>query len=604
MGNTNKMDTVYNFPDFKLKAALIAWLVLFGALFLPTFLTPVQAQGGIIQVTQNTAKVSYQNGVEFRLNTNVTGGQPGINRAQLKVKFGTRGREETYDPPVNNGYVAHFLGEDEAQLVTGMALVYTWTLSTGNVQYTTNGQTVLYEDPRHVWAQREGPKVTVRWHSADEQYGRFMYQLAADSLGTYKRRFSFDPQDHIYVTIYANRAAFFNAFPNVPRWAGGFARYGGQEIVVISPQNQGEGVLAGEGIPHELSHAALFQFLRRPAPVWLDEGLAVYNQNTIDIKDYDATVMSAYRANALIPFDKLNSRFPGDEGSIKLAYGQSRRFVTFLINSYGDAVWRNLLDALRRRDADGAFMEVFGVDLETMEELWKSKDLGGNGSLKLPAALKAGPVSSQANETISREIPATGTVTPTASGNPIWLITGLICAIAGLTAFAVGFVVVRRRRPPPMPIPSAADSAAMSRLSVYGTGDSYAPPPPVNPNPYGSAPGNYYSQGQYPPAPNYYQPSAPAAPQYPAYYQPQPSTPMPTPNYNYYQPQTPKPPASTPVNPTPADDPFDLIFAKFGNSQPNPAPQSPPAPKPPASFFDNDPYGLFEPDTKKKPDNP
>ena len=59
-----------------------------------------------------------------------------------------------------------------------------------------------------------------------------------------------------------------------------------------------------------------------------------------------------------------------------LAYAEGRSIVTFLINSYGNEVWSNVLDQLRRKDADGAFNAVFGVNLATMEGLWRKKCAG------------------------------------------------------------------------------------------------------------------------------------------------------------------------------------------------------------------------------------
>lgn len=559
----------------------------------------VQAQNsGNITVTQNGAKLAYGNGVEFKISTVSTGNQPAVTSAKIKIRYGTRGQEETYDATLSSGTAQFFASEDKTQLVTGMPLTWTWIMSNGKLNFETPPQVVTYEDQRHRWVQREGDKVTVRWYSGDDAYGALMYQLAADSLATYKRRFNMETTQQIYITIYDSRAAFFTAFPEHPSWAGGFARYGGQEIVVISPQAQNEGVLIGEGIPHELSHAALFQFLGRPAPVWLDEGFAVYNQNIIAIREYDEILQQAYKKNALLPFATLNNRWPMDEISARLAYAQGRSFITFMLNNYGNEVWSNVLDGLRRGDANSSFEENFGITLAEMEEMWREKELGRNKSITLPAARKRGPVPSQPSRLVAGS--PVGAVTPNkpSSNDSSGLLVGSVAAVFSLAVAAtVGLLIFSRRRRTTSDY-VYEDVLLTNRLSAVAGSASH--PSSVAPT---------YNYNQYPPVPTPLQPPLPnynptsgtaAWPQptnqyNPPYYSqnyqpiapPYPSTPVP--NSAYY--------SQTPVNnnnsnisvPNPAppafDDPFDFIMQNFGKKA---------ASTPPPSIPNNlaDPYGL------------
>jgi hypothetical protein len=575
---------------------LLALGLLAGFGFVST--APVHAQAGLITVEKNSAAVRYREGIQFTVIARIDGST--INHAELKLKFGTRGREETDSVNFLNGSATYFLSEDSNSIATGMPVTYSWILSDGNVQLQTASQTVIYQDSTHTWFQREGPQVTVRWYNGDDGYGQLMYQLAADSLATYKRRFNMDPQQQIYITIYGSSAAYHYTFPDVPEWSGGFSKYGGIEIVAIAPQDMNASIFIGEGIPHELSHAALYQFLQGTAPRWLDEGFAVYNQNVISIKEYDDMLLQAYRNDALIPLSKLDKFWPASEDSAMLAYAEGRSIVTFLINSYGNNVWSNVLDQLRRNDADGAFMAVFGVKLADMEELWKENVLGGQ-KVKLPAALKTGPVPSQPTaQDFSVRTGATSTTSPAQPGGDnslLWIMLG-IALVAVLTLVGLSFLIIRNRR----------REAAMYRFRRQAG------------NPYDDINiGTRLSTG------TYHQTVMPSAPS-PLARPPLPHAPMPIartesrqmPNNGYGRPGVPPPfgpvnqpgmpgasqpqPNSTPVPSNSASaDPFDFISARF---DPKPSGPNPPTYSA-GAFLELDPYGLnFEPvqseSTKKK----
>lgn len=578
------------FPVFW--CCLLALVLLAGSGFFFIFTGPAHAQAGLIIVRKNSAAVRYREGIQFTVNAGIDGSQ--INHAELKLKFGPKGREENDTVNFADGVATYFVSEDSDSIATGMPVTYSWVLSDGNVQLQTSPQTVVYEDTTHTWYQREGPQVTVRWYNGDSTYGQLMYQLASDALATYKRRFNMDPQNQIYITIYGSSAAYHSTFPDVPEWSGGFSKYGGVEIVAIAPQDHNSSIFIGEGIPHELSHAALYQFLQGPAPRWLDEGFAVYNQNVISIKEYDDMLLQAYKNNNLIPLNRLDTFWPSSEDSALLAYAEGRSIVTFLINSYGNNVWSNVLDQLRRSNADGAFMAVFGVKLADMEELWKESVLGGQ-KVNLPAALKTGPVPSQPTaDDFAARTGTTPIATSTRAAQPetgnglVWIMLG-IALVAILTLAGLSLLIIRNRRR------EAAlyrfrdqkdhpfdEINLLSRLSPGTYHQTVLPsaPPPVMPAPLppapmpiihpvnGQAPFNGFNRHNLPP-----------------------SGPMISPGIGNGHSQPPQNTVPVPLQPDKAD-PFDFISAGFNTKPSGSGPQTYSA----GSFLELDPYGLnFEP---------
>lgn len=529
-----------------------------------------------IQVLQNTARVVYRTGVEFRISVTTTG--PEITKATLKVKYGRRGRETSYEVVMAKGIASQTVYDESEGLASGMPLIYSWTLGDGKTNLQTAPQPVYYEDTKQAWQQREGPQVTVRWYAGDAGYGSLMYQVAADSLATYKRRFNFEPTDQIYITIYGSTAAYRTAFPEVPSWSGGFSRYGGVEIVAIAPQNYNSGIFIGEGIPHELSHAALYQFIRSAAPRWLDEGFAVYNQNTADIKEYDELVKKAYQTNTLIPFAKLLNRWPSEEDQARLAYAQSRSMITFLINNYGNEVWSNVLDQLRRTDSDGALKAVFGIELAQMEDLWKTKVLGG-GPVTMPTALKRGPVASQPSPADLKSKTAAVSNRDSSDITIWWIILGVLLAL--LVGVSLGLVmVVAQRERDGLPVPGWFPSKQRRKrqehdrlVATYLEKFNRPYPTQTTSLPPAAMPLNY----------NNYTPSEGFMP----------SVPPPLSGPARYASSENQTSLKFPANSGATEDPFDLIVARFGQN-----PRSPEANhraengSKPGPGLENDPYGL------------
>ena len=584
---------------------LLAFILM--GLALGLFLTPLKAdatspvQAGPIQVNINTARVRYREGISFQISGRTAEGGP-ITQAQLKVKYGKRGREFSYEVPLVDGTGSHLVADETESLTTGMPLTYYWLLGDGKTQLQTLAQTVVYDDNRHPWRQREGDHLTVRWYDGDDRYGDLMYQLGTDTLATYKRRFTIDPTQQIYITIYGSSQAYHTAFPEAPSWSGGLTRYGGVEIIVIAPQNLNASVFIGEGIPHELSHAALYQFMGSPAPRWLDEGFAVYNQNTIDIKSYDDLLREAYTSNALIPLAQLNTRWPSDGDLALLAYAEGRSVVTFLINTYDAKVWTNLLDQLRRHNVDDAMQACFGMNLADMEKLWKRKVLGNDKTVVMPTALKVGPVASQVTEAdLQAKSASRFPARANTDDGPGWLVLLVgVLIVVGL-AGCVSFLLIRRYRRM-----NALEWEEMPRHRVLQEqqylksrlGMAYQAPPLSGPT---ASSFEIPANPGFPPSPTY-QSSPSASPFNPA------SLPTPLASSSYPPLATAYVPSASPAWPDPAstarstpsvaptqtDDPFDLIMASFGQTQPSSPP--PPAetnrPQPSSSFLNLDPYGL------------
>lgn len=118
-------------------------------------------------------------------------------------------------------------------------------------------------------------------------------------------------------------------------------------------------------LQHELSHLVLHLRLGHEwlaVPTWLDEGLAMYAEGPLGGAE-KAALDRATKRDELMSVRSLTS-FPGNATLVTQAYGQSRDFVAFLIESGGEARFRQLLTTHARgeRRFEDNLKAVYGFD--------------------------------------------------------------------------------------------------------------------------------------------------------------------------------------------------------------------------------------------------
>lgn len=158
----------------------------------------------------------------------------------------------------------------------------------------------------------------------------------------------------------------------VPLWAVGVAYPHKNVIVLLSPRAvKGRRIDVIAVFAHEFSHIAVGRALIGVAvPVWLDEGLAIYEAREWNFSRI-AVLTQASLMNRLIPLTVLTRSFPGEEEAAELAYAESFMFISFLINKMGrEAFHRLISDYTRYGDLDGAFRRSMATPLRDLERQW------------------------------------------------------------------------------------------------------------------------------------------------------------------------------------------------------------------------------------------
>jgi len=169
--------------------------------------------------------------------------------------------------------------------------------------------------------------------------------------------------------------AFQEAQPGgtwVPLWAAGVAYPQENVIVLRSPRAvKGGRIDLGHVLAHEFSHIALGRAMAGVRiPVWLNEGLAIYEAREWSLSRI-AVLTRAALLDRLIPLPVLTLSFPAEVEEAELAYAESFMFVSFLINKVGrEAFHRLIRDYVRHGDLEAALRQGTGMNLDDLEEKW------------------------------------------------------------------------------------------------------------------------------------------------------------------------------------------------------------------------------------------
>jgi len=160
--------------------------------------------------------------------------------------------------------------------------------------------------------------------------------------------------------------------PWIPLWAAGAAFPEHNLIILRSPRAIQRGHIDPLAVfTHEFTHVALGIALRdTPVPVWLAEGLAMYEAREWTF-DRTMVLIKAVLSGRLIPLKVLARSFPLEESDAELAYAESFMFISFLINSMGrDVFHRFILDYSHSGDLRGSLRRTAGLSLEELEQHW------------------------------------------------------------------------------------------------------------------------------------------------------------------------------------------------------------------------------------------
>jgi hypothetical protein len=267
----------------------------------------------------------------------------------------------------------------------GTHISYYWEFvgSDGKIAYDSPSQQLVYQDERFQFQELQSGVVTVRWYQGKDTFGKAALDKAIATIDRLGKEYNIKPTNNINITIYPNTQAMFTALPpNTAEWVGGQAMPTLGTIVLAIPPNDTSEI--NRSIPHEVTHQVNYQATKNPynyLPKWLDEGLAVYNQDQVD-----AFLTQAFQRGlekqSLIPLRVLDGNFPADTQQSYMAYGESVNVIQYILKKYGNTGIGKIMNSFKDGVSYNEAIQIgLGISLDELDREWKeSLGYGGLGT--------------------------------------------------------------------------------------------------------------------------------------------------------------------------------------------------------------------------------
>ncbi|NOX60417.1 MAG: hypothetical protein GXP42_00480 [Chloroflexi bacterium] len=369
------------------------WLSLF-SLFAFSLLAPgVAAQEPAITISATTIRNQFPSSLSFETEAISRDGE--IIKAELVfyldnlLGLDNLNRRQIEFEPGKKVTLAYTWDTDGITTPPFAPVVFYWVVtdSTG-AKLQTEPQRVFYEDVRFRWKKLEDERISVWWYDKPKKFGRQVFALAQKAVERQRQLFGADLEHPIRIVIYGTLEDF-QAWHGVPtEWAGGlgFPAFGITTQVVKGKRP--DKAWLNDVIPHEISHLYFEQVAGNPAapaPTWLNEGVAQYNEFQ-DQRWIVEEMREVAKEGQLIPLVTLTAGFGrSDETRVRLAYKESYSAVVYLIETYGQEGLARLLAAYKAGKAgDDAFEAALGVSMGQFDLDWAEWLGAPPGSLVTP----------------------------------------------------------------------------------------------------------------------------------------------------------------------------------------------------------------------------
>jgi hypothetical protein len=393
-----------------------------------------------LAVVENRATVDFPEGITFTLDAESA--DPIVNVELLYRAPGL----ETHSvelPPFASGSteldIEHPIDLRSGELPPGIDVQYHWRISEddGDVVETPE-QSLSWTDDRYDWTPLSGPNVTVYAYDVDPAFQQAILDAAERTVGSLAESYGAELEQPVRVWAYADKDHLYGALPpNSEPWIAGAAFPGLHVIMAVLPPGNYEEVK--RVVPHEISHQVLHQATDNPfnsPPQWLDEGLAVYWQESGRDRFYSYALEVA--ANGEVPpLRTLNGTFPYERDGATAAYALSLTAVMYVLDTWGDEGMSNLLATFPEGVTyEDAVQQGLGISFDELDRRWRedliadAQQMGAAGSTRFGGDDPASPWS-----TIGEGLAL-------ASGTVILGLVVLFAVIAGLSSW-----IRSRRRP-------------------------------------------------------------------------------------------------------------------------------------------------------------
>jgi hypothetical protein len=240
---------------------------------------------------------------------------------------------------------------------------------------------VHFDDNRYDWKTIKEGQVTLYWYKGDDAFGEALMAAAQAALTRMSENTGAELQNAVSIYIYGSSDDLIGALINAREWTGGIAFSEFDSVAIgIDPVTELE--WGKRTIAHELTHLVTYQVTANPynyMPTWLNEGLSMFAEGPLNM-NFVLALSTAEAEDSFISVRSLCSPFSAEYDQALLAYAESYKIVSYLINEYGRDKMREMLGMYKQGVGyDEALLAVYGFNMEELNSLWRTEPVAVYG---------------------------------------------------------------------------------------------------------------------------------------------------------------------------------------------------------------------------------
>jgi hypothetical protein len=266
-----------------------------------------------------------------------------------------------------------------ASLPPGAEVTYWWAIEDADEnRVETPAEIMRFDDGRYTWqslisAMPQVGEMTIFWYEGSGSFAQELMDVCEEGLARLTQDIGAYPDRPIKIYVYASTGDLREAMVFPQEWTGGVAFMDFGIIAIGIPPSELE--WGKKAVVHELTHLVVHQATFSPygqLPLWLDEGLAMYNEGELD-PYFRSSLEEAISKGELISVRSLCSPFSAYSGKTRLSYAESYSLVEYLLVSYGQDKMLDLLTVLKQGSTyDEALTDVYDFDIDGLDALWRA----------------------------------------------------------------------------------------------------------------------------------------------------------------------------------------------------------------------------------------
>jgi hypothetical protein len=216
----------------------------------------------------------------------------------------------------------------------------------------------------------------VRYEPGDRQAAQDVAKALEGSYEKITRDLGVKPNGKTIIELYTT-PELYQRYRKPAAWAIGGKIYPGRNMIALpSPSTWGKANIhryedLWHVLPHEYTHLLLRGTGKGNLPMWLDEGIAVYEAGQWNT-GYQRLLVEALENNKLLTLRELEDFNAFIKGGA-LSYAESYSTIMFMKETYGDRAFKDLIKSMAtEKSFKKALKTALGEDLDKFEEKWET----------------------------------------------------------------------------------------------------------------------------------------------------------------------------------------------------------------------------------------